>query len=78
VTWLVWTAIGLFVAALVTVSWWYDRDARRRGATPLTGAQMVRGRRQRAQDIARQESRLIGKGATPRSVDGARDIWNGR
>jgi hypothetical protein len=77
VTWIVWCGIGLLVAALVAVSWWYDRDARGRGATPLTGAQMARGRRQRDYDILRQETSLVNKGVTPRSVEDARRTWNG-
>ena len=76
--WLVWTGIGLFLAVLLTVSWWYDRDARRRGATVLGSGRMARGRRQRILDVERQEVQLFTKGATPRTSDAARDIWEGR
>lgn len=74
---LVWTGIGLFLAALLTISWWYDRDARRRGATPLSGGQIARARRG-VLETARQENAVFSKGATPRAVDAARDIWEGR
>lgn len=75
--WVVWAGIGLLLAVLLAVSWWFDRDARRRGATPLTGGQMARARRTRLLDTARQESQVFSKGATPHSSDAARDIWHG-
>lgn len=75
---LVWTGIGLFLAVLLTISWWYDRDARRRGATPSSSGGMLRTRRQVRLEAARRESQLRGGGALPRTVDGLRDAWEGR
>lgn len=73
--WLVWTGIGLLVGVLLLVSWWFDRDARRRGATPLSGAAMGSGARTRRWDVRRQESQQMSGGATPRSQEAYRETW---
>lgn len=75
---LVWAGIGLFLAVLLTISWWYDRDARRRGATPSSAGSMVRASRQSRWAARRQESQLLFGGATPRTMDGLRDAQDGR
>jgi hypothetical protein len=77
VAWIVWSGIGVVLAALLGVSWWYDRDARRRGASPLRGGQMARARRQRVLDTARLETKVLDKGVTPRSTEGVRRMWDG-
>jgi hypothetical protein len=78
VAWLVWTGIGALLAVLLAVSWWYDRDARRHGGTPLSAGQMNRARRGRLEDTWLQETQVLTKGATPRTSEAARDIWAGR
>jgi hypothetical protein len=75
---LVWIGIGGLLAVLLGVSWWLDRDARRRGATPLRAGAMIRARWQRNLDTERREAQLFSQGATPRVTDAARDIWDGR
>jgi hypothetical protein len=76
--WLVWVGLGSLLLLLLAVSWWYDRDARRRGATPLSGRQMGRARRARDLRIQQEVSRTSPMGMTPRGNDAARDIWHGR
>lgn len=75
--WVVWSLIALVVAALLVVSWWLDRDARRRGARPLTGRAMGRARWARHQQIQQELTQLPRQGMLPRSQDAARDIWRG-
>ena len=57
--WLVWVGIGVLLVALLVLSWWWDRDARRRGARPLSGAEMGRDRRVRDRAIE-QRPRWLG------------------
>lgn len=76
--WLVWVGVGLLVLVLLGVSWWYDRDARRRGATPLSGRQMGRERWARDRNIEQEVTQLSPMGMTPHGNDAARDIWRGR
>lgn len=76
--WLVWVGIGLLLVVLLAVSWWYDRDARRRGAKPLSGRQMGRERWARDLKIEQEVTQSSALGMTPRGSDAARDIWRGR
>lgn len=76
--WLVWAGLGLLVLALLAVSWWYDRDARRRGAAPLSGSQMGRARWARDRAIEQEVTQVGPMGMTPRGNDAARDVWRGR
>jgi hypothetical protein len=62
---------------LLGISWWLDRDARRRGATPLSAGQMSRGRWARDRGIQQEVSQVSPLGLTPHSEDAARDIWRG-
>lgn len=78
VTWVVWSAVGLVVASLLALSWWLDRDARKRGATPLSGRAMGRARWERRQGTRRDVNALSGLGMLPKSQDAARDIWRGK
>jgi hypothetical protein len=78
VWWLVWIGIGAVVVGLLVVSWWYDRDARRRGARPLSGGQMGRGSWARDRAVEQDVTQVSPMGMTPRGSDAARDIWRGR
>ena len=71
----VWTAIGLLVGGLLLVSWWFDRDARRRGATPLSGATMGRATRGRKLETLRRASQQQTGGITPQGQDAYRETW---
>jgi hypothetical protein len=77
VWWVILTVIGLVVVVLLGVSWWLDRDARRRGARPLSGADMGRERWTRHQRIEQELTQLNTQGMLPRTGDAARDIWRG-
>lgn len=77
-TWVVWAGIGGFVAILLAISWWYDRDARKRGATPASGKEMSRARWARDQEIAQEMSQVNNKTMTPKFGDAARDAWRGK
>ncbi|SCX53066.1 hypothetical protein SAMN03159343_2910 [Klenkia marina] len=72
---LVWTAIGLLVGGLLLVAWWFDRDARRRGATPLSGATMGADASSRRWEVRRRESQQLLGGATPRGQDAHHGTW---
>jgi hypothetical protein len=76
--WLVWVGLGLLLLVLLAVSWWYDRDARRRGATPLSGRHMGRERWARDREIEQQVTQVTPMGMTPRAYDASRGIWRGR
>jgi hypothetical protein len=60
------------------LSWWWDHDARKRGATPLSGGAMQRARWSRNLDNERQLNSVVTKGATPRTQDAAQDAWKGK
>jgi hypothetical protein len=77
VWWVVWVGIGAVLLALLAISWWLDRDARRRGATPLGAGEMSRGRRARDRGIEQEVTQVSPLGLTPRSEDAVRDIWRG-
>lgn len=72
----VWSGLGLLVVVLLAVSWWLDRDARRRGARPLRSGDMDRARRARDWEL-RREMNQVGKGMLPKTEDARRDIWRG-
>ena len=74
----VWVGIGAFVAVLLGISWWYDRDARRRGATPRSGREMSRARWAQEREIARELSQVDNRSMTPKAGDALRDAWRGR
>ncbi|SDG75393.1 hypothetical protein [Klenkia brasiliensis] len=73
--WLVWTVLGLVVGVCLAVGWRYDRDARRRGATPHTGAAMGADARGRKLETLRRSSQQVMGGATPRSQDAHAQTW---
>jgi hypothetical protein len=73
----VWAGIGAFVAILLAIAWWYDRDARKRGASPRSGAEMGRERRRQEAEIAREMSQVNTKAITPKGQDAMRDAWRG-
>lgn len=73
--WLVWSGIAVFVAVLLGVSFWYDRDARRRGASPLSSDSMVEATRTNRWQTVRHSSQLLQGGATPRSQDAHSQTW---
>jgi hypothetical protein len=77
VWWLVWVGIGAVLLALLAISWWLDRDARRRGATPLSAGEMNRGRWARDRGLEQEVTQVSPQGLSPRSQDAARDIWRG-
>jgi hypothetical protein len=74
-TWVVWTVLGVLVVGLLAVSWWFDRDARRRGATPTSGAAMGSAARGRKLETLRRSSQQVMGGATPRSQDAHAETW---
>lgn len=63
------------VAGCLAVSWWFDRDARRRGAVPHSGSSMGSAARDRRWDTVRRTSQLLLGGATPRSQDAHAATW---
>lgn len=73
--WLVWTAVLVLVASLLAISYWHDRDARRRGATPSSAGSMVEATRTNRWQTVRRSSQLLQGGATPRSQDAHRETW---
>lgn len=75
--WLVWAGIGAVLVALLGISWWLDRDARRRGATPLSAGQMSKGRWARDRALQQEVTQVSPQGLTPRGQDAARDVWRG-
>ncbi len=74
-TWLVWTVLGVVVVGLLAVSWWFDRDARRRGATPHSGAEMGSAARGRKLETLRRSSQQEFGGVTPQSQDAWARTW---
>ena len=76
--WVVWICIGAFVVILLAISWWFDRDARKRGAKPRSGREMSRARWARDADISREMSQVNSKAMTPKSQDAFRDAWRGK
>jgi hypothetical protein len=76
--WLFWSAVAVFLLGIAALSWWWDHDARKRGATPLSGGEMQRARWSRRLDVERQLNAVITKGATPRTQDAAQDAWKGK
>jgi hypothetical protein len=76
-SWVVWPAIAAFVLGLLTVSRWYDRDACKRGVTPLSGKEMSRARRANERALTGEMSQVISRGMTPKSQDALRDAWRG-
>ncbi|MCO7222636.1 hypothetical protein [Klenkia sp. PcliD-1-E] len=73
--WLVWTVLGVVVVGSLAVGWWFDRDARRRGATPHSGAAMGSAARGRRWDVRRREAQQGMGGATPQSQDAWAETW---
>jgi hypothetical protein len=78
VWWLVWVGIGVLLVVLLGVSWWSDRNTRRRGAAPRSAQEMSRERWARDRNIQQEVTQVEGMGLTPRSSDAARDTWRGR
>ena len=76
--WVFWGGVAAFLGGIGALSWWFDRDARRRGATPLSGGAMQRARWARNFDTERKLNAVMTKGMTPRSHDAARDTWDGK
>jgi hypothetical protein len=76
--WVFWGSVAVLLVGLAVLSWWWDRDARKRGATPLSGGAMHRARWSRRLDVERQLNTVLTKGATPRAQDGYRDAWRGK
>ena len=70
--------VAVLLVGLGVLSWWWDHDARKRGATPLSGGAMQRARWSRNLEVERQMNSVLRKGATPRVQDAARDAWNGK
>jgi len=75
--WVFWGAVVLFLGGLATLSWWWDRDARKRGATPLSGGAMHRARWSLNLETERKLNSVVTKGATPRTQDAAQAVWKG-
>jgi hypothetical protein len=75
--WLVWAGIGAVVGLLLAISWWYDRDARKRGAKMRSGGQMSRARWAKDAELAREMSQVNNKAMTPKSQDAYRNAWRG-
>jgi hypothetical protein len=78
VVWVFWGAVTVLLGGLGAMSWWWDHDARERGATPLRGGAMQRARWARRLEVERQLNAVMTKGATPRTQDASRDAWNGK
>ena len=76
--WVFWGSVAVLLVGLGFLSWWWDHDARKRGATPLSGGAMQRARWSRNLEVERQMNSVLTKGATPRVQDAARDAWNGK
>ena len=76
--WVFWGSVAVLLVGLGVLSWWWDHDARKRGATPLSGGAMQRARWSRNLEVERQVNSVLTKGATPRVQDAARDAWNGK
>ena len=76
--WVFWGSVAVLLVGLGFLSWWWDHDARKRGATPLSGGAMQRARWSRNLEVERQVNSVLTKGATPRVQDAARDAWNGK
>jgi hypothetical protein len=76
--WVFWGSVAVLLVGLGVLSWWWDHDARKRGATPLSGGAMQRARWSRNLEVERQMNSVLTKGATPRVQDSARDAWNGK
>lgn len=74
----VWVGIGLFLVACLAVSWSLDHAARKRGATPRSGAEISRARWKQERDAAREMSQVNRAGMLPRLHDAARDMWRGK
>jgi hypothetical protein len=75
--WVFWGAVVLVLGGLAAVSWWWDHDARKRGASPLSGGAMQRARWSRNLEVERKLNSVVTKGATPRMQDAAQDVWKG-
>jgi hypothetical protein len=76
--WVFWGSVAVLLVGLGVLSWWWDHDARKRGATPLSGGAMQRARWSRNLEVERQLNSVLTKGATPQGQDAARDAWNGK
>ena len=70
--------VAVLLVGLGVLSWWWDHDARKRGATPLSGGAMQRARWSRNLEVERQMNSVLTKGATPRTQDAAQDAWKGK
>jgi hypothetical protein len=76
--WVFWGGVAIFLGGIGALSWWFDHDARSRGATPLSGGAMQRARWSRRFDAEQRMNAVVTKGMTPRAQDAARDAWEGR
>jgi hypothetical protein len=76
--WVFWGSVAVLLVGLAVLSWWWDRDARKRGATPLSVGAMHRARWSRRLEVERQLNSVVTKGATPRTQDAAQDVWKGK
>jgi hypothetical protein len=76
--WVFWGGVATFLGGIGALSCWFDRDARRRGATPLSGGAMQRARWARNIDTEQRLNSVMIKGMTPRAHDAARDAWDGK
>ena len=75
--WFVWGALGGVVLLSLVVSWWFDRDARRRGAAVRSSGAMWREARGRRWEVERQESQLLQSGGSPKAQDHLREQFRG-
>lgn len=73
--WLLWTGIAVFITSLLAVSYWHDRDARKRGATPSSAGSMVEAARSNRWEVVRRGSAQLQGGMTPRSQDAHDKTW---
>lgn len=76
--WIVWSALGAVVLGSLAVSWWFDRDARRRGAAVRDSGTMWREARGRRWETGRQESQLLQSGGSPKAQDQLREQFRRR
>jgi hypothetical protein len=76
--WIVWGSLGAVVLGSLAVSWWFDRDARRRGAAVRSSGEMWTAARRRRWEVTRETSQQSSFGGTPRVQDQLRAEWRGR
>ena len=73
-TWFGWLVTGV-PAVLLAVSWWYDRDARRRGARVRSAGELAGDAYDRRKATLQRLGQKQREGMTPRSVDDAARTW---